>query len=41
MASVNVLEQNGIKLPMIIEIALKLKINLKEFTIEELIEKIK
>lgn len=41
MASANILEQNGIKLPMIMEIALKLKINLKEFTIEELIEKIK
>lgn len=41
MASANILEQNGIKLPMIMEIALELKIDLKEFTVEELIEKIK
>ena len=35
------LVKNNIKLPMIIEIALKLGINLNQFTIEELVDKIK
>ena len=38
--SVDILKQNNIKLPMIIEIALKLEIELEDFSIEELIEKI-
>lgn len=41
MTSVNILEQNNIKLPLIIDIGLKLGINLEEYTIEELIKKIK
>lgn len=41
MSSVDILKENNIKLPMIIEIAEKLKINLNEYTIEELITKIK
>ena len=40
-SSVDILMENNIKLPIIIEIALKLNINLKEFTTEELINKIK
>ena len=40
-SSVDILKENNIKLPTIIEIALKLNINLKEFTTEELINKIK
>ena len=41
MQSVEILENNNIKLPMIIEIALKLGINLNQFTIDELVDKIK
>lgn len=41
MESIDILKENNIKLPMIIEIAIQLNINLKEFTIEELIDKIK
>lgn len=41
MESVDILKENNIKLPMIIEIAEKLGINLKEYTTEELINKIK
>lgn len=41
MESVDILEENNIKLPMIIQIAEKLGINLKEFTIDELIIEIK
>ena len=41
MVNVDILKENNIKLPMIIEIAIKLGINLKEYTIEELIKKIK
>lgn len=41
MASVNILKENNIKIPIIMEIALELKIDLNEFTLEELIEKIK
>lgn len=41
MQSVEILVKNNIKLPMIIEIALKLGINLNQFTIEELVDKIK
>lgn len=40
-SSVDILMENNIKLPTIIEIALKLNIDLKEFTTEELINKIK
>ena len=40
-ASVDILKENNIKLPMIIEIALQLGIDLKEFTVEELINDIK
>lgn len=40
MASVDILKENNIKLPMIIEIALNLGISLNDFTIEELINKI-
>lgn len=40
-ANVDILKENNIKLPMIIEIAEKLGIDLKEYTIEELITKIK
>jgi len=40
MASVDILKENNIKLPMIIEIALSLGINLNDFTIEELINEI-
>lgn len=41
MENVEILKQNNIKLPMIIEIAEKLGIDLKEFTLDELMEKIK
>ena len=41
MQSVDILKENNIKLPMIIEIALKLGIDLKEYSTEELIIKIK
>lgn len=41
MENVETLKQNNIKLPMIIEIAEKLGIDLKEFTLDELMEKIK
>lgn len=41
MASVDILKENNIKLPMIMEIAEKLGIKLKEFTIDELIKKLK
>lgn len=41
MESVHILKENNIKLPMIIEIAEKLGIDLKEYTIDELIEKLK
>lgn len=41
MANVNILKENNIKIPIIMEIALNLKIDLNEFTLEELIEKIK
>lgn len=40
MASVDILKENNIKLPMIIEIALKLGIDLKEYTINELVKEI-
>lgn len=41
MKSVDILKENNIKLPMIIEIAKNLEIELNEFTIDELIENIK
>lgn len=41
MVNVDILKQNNIKLPMIIEIGLKLGIDLNEYTMEELIKKIK
>lgn len=41
MENVEILKQNNIKIPMIIEIALKLGMNLNEFTIQELITQIK
>lgn len=40
MASVDILRENNIKLPMIMEIAEKLGIKLNEFTIDELINEI-
>ena len=39
-ASVDILRENNIKLPMIMEIAEKLGIKLNEFTIDELINEI-
>lgn len=41
MKSVDILKQNNIKIPTVIQIAKELQIELKEFTIEELIMKIK
>ena len=41
MASVDILKENNIKLPMIIEIALKMGIDLKEYTIDELVKEIR
>ena len=41
MESIDILEQNDIKLPMIVEIALKLGIKLEEYSVDELVRKIK
>lgn len=41
MSSVDILKEKNIKLPMIIEIAIQLGINLNEFTVDELVTQIK
>ena len=41
MSSVDILKEKNIKLPMIMEIAEKLGIDLKEFTLDELVTQIK